>query len=476
MLFAAVLCVFFIVALIVSVARYQTYLDGFDYTVFVQTLWHYSEFSAPSSSVRDVNNILGDHFHPLLVVLTPLFWIWNNPAVLLFVQPLLFAISAVPLYLLAKRHFGRNSALCISVAYLASHGIQFALFFDFHEIALAVPLVSLLIYAIDREQYRIVAVSAVALCLIKEELILMVAMAGIILVVRNKQYKLGAAMFFAALAFLAVLTKVIMPAIAGQHRYYAYWTYDSYGANAVDMVKNIVMSPFRFIDKAWGDITGNTTKTQTAWTLILSSGFTVFLSWYALLALPDLAIRLLSERGTFYWSYWFHYGAILMPVIFFCFIDVLRKIQRYYSGRWLVVLPAALAVFNIGLMSDKNFPFAQIFNPELYSLHGQVRSGEQKVKDIVGPSSSITAPVVILPHFANRSEAYLLTDKGRWYTDENVVLTREPNSTYVIMNELLPITDVDPSYDYNDLQNDIKGVGYKQIYSDKPSGWIIYQK
>ncbi len=133
-IFMSLLGVFFVVALIVSYVRYHTYLDGFDYAVFTQTLWHYSHFQLPRSSIRDVNLILGDHFHPLLIILTPLFWIWNNPAVLLPVQPLLFALSAVPLYLLAKKHFKRNNALLISAAYLLSHGLQYALFFDFHEI------------------------------------------------------------------------------------------------------------------------------------------------------------------------------------------------------------------------------------------------------------------------------------------------------------------------------------------------------
>ena len=479
-LFVVLLGVFFIAALILGVVRYQTYLDGFDYSVFTQTLWHYSQLDVPRSSFRDVNVILGDHFHPLLVLLTPLFWIWNNPIVLTVVQPVMFALSAIPLYLLAKKHLGLSNALLISTAYLVSHGIQYTLFYDFHEIALAVPLISLLIYAIDTQRYRVVIASAATLCLVKEELILLVAMAGLVLIVRNKKYKLGAALFLIPLIFIAVLTKVIMPAFAGSGKYYAYWTYDAYGKNAPDLIVRALRNPFSFVSKVAHDIGGNPVKSDTLFVLILSSAITLFGSWYALLAVPDIAIRMLSDRGTFYWSYYFHYGAILMPIIFFCFIDVARKLKlrlpKKYKESGILLLCTVLLSYNVGIMLYKNFPFAQLFNNEFYTLNYDVRRGEKAVHAIVGPNASVTAPVVITPHYANRDEVYVLTDKGRWHTQENTLLNKQPNTDYVLINEKLPITDVDPSYDYTDLEKDITDIGYKRQYYDKSTGWIIYHK
>ena len=479
-LFCLLLVLFLLVSFLISVARYNTYLDGFDYSVFTQTIWHYSRFKLPNSTIRDVNLILGDHFHPLLIILTPLFWLWNNPAVLLGIQPLFFALSAIPIYLLAKSTLGRKSALIISVAYLISHGLQYALYYDFHEIALAVPLISLLIYSIDTKKYRVVIVSALLLCLVKEELILMVAMSGLVLIFKNKKYKLGLSIFLLPLIFLAFLSKILMPALAGKDNYYAYWTYEKYGEDVADVIKNTLRNPFRFLSTAYRDIFTNSTKVETLVVLILSSGITVFGSWYGLLVLPDIALRMLSSRGTFYWSYWFHYGAILMPVIFFCLIDVLRKIKHKLPKKYVNTVPLVLCSFvlayNIGLMINKNLPFAQIFNSELYSLNKDVRSGEGKVKEIVGNNSSVTAPVVITSHFSNRESIYILTDKGRWYTDENVLRTQEPDTDYVIINEKLSITDVDPYYTYEKLEGDITSIGYDRVYYDNHSGWIVFKR
>jgi uncharacterized membrane protein len=271
-----------------------------------------------------------------------------------------------------------------------------------------------------------------------------------------------------------------MPFLAGKGRYNDYWTYGSYGTSVGDVIKNAAPAPTDFITKVYQNISQNPTKTDTLWVFVLSSGFTVFFSWYALLAVPNLLVRMLSDAGTFYWSYWFHYGAVLMPIIFFCVIDVLRKIQTRapakHRKRLITTLCVAVCVYSFGLMFDKNLPYAQIFNPEFYSLNYQVRSGEGEVKEIVGDTSSITAPVVIMPHFANRESVHLLTDKGRWYADEPTVLTDPPATDYVLLNEKLPITDVDPSYQYADLRRDVEEIGYRLLYSNTETGWIIYQK
>lgn len=377
--------------------------------------------------------------------------------------------------MLAKKHFKRNNALLISTAYLLSHGLQFALFFEFHEIALAVPLVSLVIYAIDTEKYKTVIVSCVLLCLLKEELVLLSAMVGLVLILKKHKYKLGSAVFVGSLVFFVALTKLFMPLLAGKAKYNEYWTYDSYGSNVSDVIKNTVTKPFDMVSKIYHDVFQNNVKTSTIWILILSSGFSVFFSWYVLLALPNLGVRLLSDRGTFYWNYWFHYGAILMPVIFFCFIDVLRKVQKRVSSRWVTGLCVVLCLYSVGIMLHKDFPFAQLFNNELYSLNSDVRNGESAVHGIVG-SSSITAPAVITPHFANRQSIHLLTDKGRWYTDENIVLTGQPDTAFVVLNKKLPITDVEPYYTYDDFDYDLKEIGYRVIHSDTSSGWIVYKK
>src|SRR5947209_6331509 len=85
---------------IASIVRHVDLQSGIDVAIFDQVVWHYSRFQGPFSSIRG-ENILGDHFHPLVAVLAPLYWIWSDPRMLLIAQAVLVAASIVPVFVFA---------------------------------------------------------------------------------------------------------------------------------------------------------------------------------------------------------------------------------------------------------------------------------------------------------------------------------------------------------------------------------------
>ena len=68
-----------------SFLRYATYeAKGYDLGIFDQVVRQYALFNAPLSSVKGVDfHILGDHFHPILALLAPFYWVWPDPRMLL---------------------------------------------------------------------------------------------------------------------------------------------------------------------------------------------------------------------------------------------------------------------------------------------------------------------------------------------------------------------------------------------------------
>ena len=60
-----------------SFLRYATYeAKGYDLGIFDQVVRQYALLNAPLSSVKGVDfHILGDHFHPILALLAPAYWI-----------------------------------------------------------------------------------------------------------------------------------------------------------------------------------------------------------------------------------------------------------------------------------------------------------------------------------------------------------------------------------------------------------------
>src|SRR5205814_145594 len=130
-------------------------------------------------------NLLGDHFHPLIAVWAPLYWIWDDPRALLLLQAALFAASVVPVVRLAERRIGGRRALVVGLVYGLSWQLQQAVQFDVHEIALAVPLIAVVIDAIDRRSWRIVVLCCVLLLGVREDMGAFVVVAGFLVAFRS---------------------------------------------------------------------------------------------------------------------------------------------------------------------------------------------------------------------------------------------------------------------------------------------------
>ena len=76
--------------------------NAFDLATQAQTVWGYSRFQMIPNTVLGIPNLLGDHFHPILMLLAPFYWIWDTAAVLLVAQGILLALAGIPIYLWAQ--------------------------------------------------------------------------------------------------------------------------------------------------------------------------------------------------------------------------------------------------------------------------------------------------------------------------------------------------------------------------------------
>jgi hypothetical protein len=76
---------------VASVFRHDHFgSNAYDLGLFDQTIWGYSRLELLPNTVVRLPNLLGDHFHPILVALAPLYWVWSDPRVLLVAQAAAF--------------------------------------------------------------------------------------------------------------------------------------------------------------------------------------------------------------------------------------------------------------------------------------------------------------------------------------------------------------------------------------------------
>jgi len=165
---------------VASIIRHVNLGSGLDLSFFDQAVWHYSKFQAPFSSILG-KDLLGDHFHPLVAVLAPLYWIWSDPRMLLIAQAVLVAASIVPVFLFAKPRLGRVGAYLLAAAYAAFWGLQVGALYDFHELAFAPLLIALTIFFADRRRWGWFWLSVALVLLVKEDLSVYVVFLGVYL-------------------------------------------------------------------------------------------------------------------------------------------------------------------------------------------------------------------------------------------------------------------------------------------------------
>ncbi|WP_412543486.1 DUF2079 domain-containing protein [Longispora sp. K20-0274] len=346
---------------------------GYDLGIFEQAIRGYAEGRAPVSELKSPGfHLLGDHFHPILTLLAPVYRLFPGPMTLLVAQAALFAVSAVPVTRLAMSAVGPRRGLGLGVAYGLSWGVQQAVDFDFHEIAFAVPLLAFSLEALATGRWRRAALFALPLLLVKEDLGLTVAAIGVCLAFRGTQVRdawravravrSGWAAFRAGGgwqslraggAWRAVRTDgPDGPSPALRQRLLG-------GALAVTGLAGTLLTALVLIPAF--NPTGDYAYTATpgrplagldakGWLLFALLAPTLFLavrSPLALVAVPTVALRLWSGTPN-HWSTGFHYDAVLMPILFVALVDALSRLRPARAGRLAVVVCAlgcAIAAF-----------------------------------------------------------------------------------------------------------------------------------
>ncbi|RLP57985.1 DUF2079 domain-containing protein [Kocuria rhizophila] len=154
-------------------------VPSWDNAIFTQLLSSYAAGEGPVVDIKgDGFNLLGDHFHPLLIVLTPVYALFPSALTPMIVQNVLFGASAAVITRCAARAMHPAPAAAIGVAYALSFGLQNAVAVQFHEIALAVPLLATGLRALRERRWLAATLWCAPVALVKEDLGFTVAAVG----------------------------------------------------------------------------------------------------------------------------------------------------------------------------------------------------------------------------------------------------------------------------------------------------------
>jgi len=385
--------------------------NAYDLGIYDQTVWGYSRLEPTmDNTVLGTPNLLLDHFQPILAALSPLYWIWDDVRMLLVAQAVFIALASVPLFLWARREVGLVEAALFQIAYLVFWGVLAGNIYDFHELALAAPIVSLALYAALTRRTKLLWATVLLALLTKESLALTVVAIGIYVALVQRRWKLGLALAGVGTAAFAALLKLVIPAITG--RAYAHWLYPALGSGPGSALVHVVAHPLDTVKLFF------TPREKVAALLNLFAPwlFLPLVSPLVIVMIPTLAERFLANKPE-YWSQGFHYNLALAPILAFAAVDTTARLSRLVQGRGHALIAPVLAVGVV--VAGLYFSFGRL-RPldELGRYTSAAHAAEIRTcLETIPADASVAATSALVPHLTHRREIYLLEPTRRPSTE-----------------------------------------------------------
>ncbi len=306
---------------------------------------------------------------------------------------------------------------------------------DFHEIALAVPLLAFSVCALVRRRPVAAIGWAMPLVFVKEDQGLTVAAIGVLLAATmacrpaipalpwgNGKTGLWGGMFLLAwgLFWSAFAITVVIPHFNPLHQYYFWTDGGAVGGGQSFSVSGLVSQT----------ASGWPTKVQTVVLLLLPTAFAALGSPVALLVLPSLVLRFISTDTAFWGTAW-HYNATVMPILFIAAAEAIGRFRatgtRSAPGRppgLRLPFPRAVRAARAGLARHGGammaaiavalafqYPLSYLWQGSTYQLDPHVAAANAAMA-VVPDGATVQATLDLLAPLATRTDTFWIGNAG----------------------------------------------------------------
>lgn len=414
-----------------GIVQWKAFLvPSWDLGIFTQLAQRYAHLQAPIVDIKGPGfNLLGDHFHPLLVLLGPIYRLFPSGLTLLVIQALLFGWSVVPITRYARTRLGSLWGTLLGLSYAVSWGLTEAVSAQFHEIAFAVPLLAFgLVFWLEGKNTAAFATLGL-LVFVKEDLGLTLAMGGFVLLwlqwgetsrtdfddagahrplplrtwaslkrtLADHRSTPGLAAIVWGVLWFVAATVIILPLLNPNGG----WDY-THNIGETDGTAGGLLGFFT-------SLFGPGQKIVTVGLLLIAMGVIGLLSPLWWLMLPTLAWRF-AGNVQYYWGWEWHYSAILMPIAALALVDGIDRFRRIpglrdawrtriAGGAVVVSLVGSLAMFWTG------GPMGSLLRGEMTQSGSRI-SGAQGALEAVGTGKNVVSDISLLAYLVPSNTVY----------------------------------------------------------------------
>jgi uncharacterized membrane protein len=411
---------------------------SFDLAIYDNLVWNTSHGHFLASSLVRGGTHMSAHFDPLLALLAPFYRPAPNAETLLIFQSAWLASAAIPLFLVSRRVLGVGwIALVIAGTYLlhpALHGINL---YEFHSLALVVPLVVWSIYFLERGSWWGYWIVLSLILLTREDMALLSCGIGLYVADPLRRPKAGIATVFYAVLYFSIVKLFVMaePGVfmSGKGDSYGYRTHFEQlipreGGGAIDFLLTLVTNPIFALRVALEEA-----KLLYLLQILLPCLFLpLFARGRQILLAYGLVFCLLSSKIGPH-SIYKQYSSVLLPFVMVLLPYGLRALAgskrlervgldgvRLRRGLTIGVAVAALLVsWKFGaLVQNRAFRVAHWRPPMHFTSAAELVDEQARYESLaelvalIPASASVSATRFLLPHVSNREEVHIYPRGG----------------------------------------------------------------
>ena len=406
-----------------AVLRHEAFNAGrFDLGNMTQVVWstaHGDPLRMTDLQGEQISR-LAAHTDVLLAAFAPLWFVWPDPSLLLVVQALVVALGALPVFWLARKHLGSpRAALGFALAYLLYPPVQWLVLDDFHAVAFACPLLLFGFWYLDEDRLGAFAMVAGLAVLTKEEVGFAVAALGLWYALARGRRRPGLLIAAAGTAVSLLAILVVMPAFSdGESDFYR--RYAEVGGSPGGIAESVLTDPLHVVQVAFdGRGLGYLLRLLLPFGLVLLAPLTL------VVALPELAINLLSSTPT-QTSIHFHYTAAIIPALAAGSVFGAARIVRRRPGLAtpLAGLSVVLALLSGWWLGPLPYPGGEDLAADAWRIEPHDRIATRAL-ELIPPDATVSASNALGAHLSERKR--ILSFPYRQDADWAVVDEQRPS-------------------------------------------------
>jgi len=399
----------------VNHSNFRTY--ALDLGVYTRALYDYAHFRFNYCEVFESarENMLCAHFDLLLILFSPLYWVFGN-ITLLVVQLAAIHFGAYGVYKLAQSYsLHKNTSALISLVFLSSFGIFSAVAYDYHSNVVAACLVPWFVLLFKQEKHLKSLFVFILILVAKENMALWMFFicTGLLFIYKSKNQKNVALILSAlSLCFFMCVIFIIMPLLSLSPSY-NHFEFHVLGTGFKEGLTYIFSHPIKaftlLFQNHLPDGALNNIKAETWCFWFISGGFLFFYRPIFLWMLIPIMLQKMYHDDPTKWSVAQQYNIEFAPLAVFCLIEVLKTKSRK-NQTWLTMITLILCVSVTIRLCDNTISFVDKTRIRFYQAdHYESDFNKKDVYTLfekIPKDAIVSAESMFVPHLINRKMIY----------------------------------------------------------------------